>query len=137
MALTIDLLNQYIVKQNEVKDQLSDDERLYMNYCFFYLVCDRCKCQYSEKYDAILVVTNDYKPQYTVKVSDLSLNQYSKGDGTHRRDALYRRMNSVPITKGTKNKVVDMLQVMTSEFNRREKTSLERLFKNHRVNINN
>jgi len=137
MALTIDLLNQYIVKQNEVKHELNDDERLYMNYCFFYLVCDRCKCQYSDKYDALMVVNNDYRPQYVVRISDLSLKDYVDGDGTHRRDALYRRMNSVPITKGNKNKVVDMLQLMTSEFNRREKTSLERLFKNHRVNINN
>lgn len=135
MALTLELLNDFKKVNKILSPTLSKDEVIYLNYLFFYLVSDRCRCSYHAEKDALLVVNLNQSPLYIVRVSDLEVLPYEEVQGFYRRDAIHKRMERIPITKGTKFKVLTLLEQYVDILAGDSRTKVKRMFVNHKRNI--
>lgn len=136
MALTLDVLTEFKKINKIVSPTLSKDEVIYFNYLFFYLIHDRIRCSYHEAKDALLVVNLNQEPLSIVRVSDLKILPYTEAEGFYRRDAIFRRMEKIPITKGTKLKVLSLLEQYAGILSGNSRTKVKRMFINHKRNIN-
>lgn len=130
MTLTLPILEQF----KQYKDSLNgltEDENLYMNYLFFYLMCDRDRCQYHAAKDALVVVNEHYKPRHVVQVSNLKVSDYVPNGGLFRKDTIRRKMESLPLENEQKIFLLNSLQKEIPKYTEPHRYKLEKMFKNH------
>jgi hypothetical protein len=135
MALTIELLDEYKKVQKDMRLGLNDDECLYLNYLFFYLIHDRISARYIKDNDSLLLVNPCGDVKQSVQVSNLEVVTVREETALYRRDSLFKRMERIPITKQRKLDMLTLLQKNSDALLVSSKAKVNRMFLNHKRNI--